>query len=88
MPDLDCHECGALVTELGQSEGVFCRFAACPGDRLSPFDVTNTCAENTFCLNFAGERVEVRADVTAATRQEQAKRPRRKPLLSQPTLFE
>lgn len=88
MPDITCHECNAMVTELGQAEGVFCTLAACPGDRLSRTDATNTCAENTFCLNFAGERFEVRADKVPPPAPEPAKKPRRKPPLTQPTLFD
>jgi len=61
VDDLFCPVCNALVAPLGQSEGVFCSHADCPGDRLCQFDVTNVCVENTFCLNFAGERVAVRS---------------------------
>jgi hypothetical protein len=67
VEDLTCHVCNALITPLGQTDGVFCTVAECPGDRLSRFDVTNVCEPHPFCLNFAGQRVEVKADASVAT---------------------
>ena len=65
--DLICHVCNAIVTPLGQEGGVFCTQKDCPGYRLCHFDVTNTCAENTFCLNFSGKRVEVKSQEMVPT---------------------
>ncbi len=65
MDDTICRVCDALITPVGQTDGVFCPSRGCPFVRLSRFDVTNTCAVNTFCLNFSGQRVEVRASAPA-----------------------
>ncbi len=65
MDDVTCRVCLATVTPLGIAEGVFCDSRRCPMVKLCRFDVTNTCAENTFCLSFTGERVEVKAQEAA-----------------------
>lgn len=91
MDDLFCHACNALITPLGQEEGVFCALPSCPGDRLSRFDVTNVCEPHPFCLNFSGQKVQVRADasVTAVPTVLPAKAKRRPlPAAPRPGLFD
>lgn len=65
MDDLLCPVCNALVTPVGQADGVFCTHLDCPGERLCRFDVSNVCEPHPFCLNFNGEMVAVKADAAA-----------------------
>jgi len=94
MEDVTCDECRALITPFGQTNGVFCPRPRCPGRGdglvLESRDVTNICAENTFCLNFSGQRVEVKADTSPAPAPAALpkKRPKPRPTVDTPTLFD
>jgi len=94
MDDVTCDECCALITPFGQSNGVFCPSTRCPGRGdglvLESRDVLNVCADNTFCLNFSGELVEVKADTSPAPEPAVVPKKRTKPrtTVDAPTLFD